>query len=145
MYIRPLRTFALGSFPLPKTNDAHRGAAAKEAQTNPAPTSSPPATKAFRRLAHEQTLNEDKIDGGLTKLGCVLTHVGNETRQHAPYGEIKLADSLPPPILGTFTQIIAKRSGEALRPLTNRDLVCRKRYMLKGHSSKKGSEIDKRD
>ena len=37
------------------------------------------STLAFRRLAHEQTLNEDKIDGGLTKLGCVLTHVGNET------------------------------------------------------------------
>ena len=68
--------------------------------TNLAPTSSPPATKTFRRLAHEQTLNEDKIDGGQTKLGCVLTHVGNETRQHTPSGEIKLADSSPPPILG---------------------------------------------
>ena len=34
-YIRPLRTFALGSFPLPKTNDAHRGAAAVKAPDQP--------------------------------------------------------------------------------------------------------------
>ena len=33
--------------------------------------------KIFRRLAHGQAFNKHKIDGGLAKLGCVLTHRGN--------------------------------------------------------------------
>ena len=36
--------------------------------------------KIFRRLARGQTFNKNKIDGGLTKLGCVLTQSDHETR-----------------------------------------------------------------
>ena len=34
--------------------------------------------KIFRRLARGQTFKKNKIDGGLTKLGCVLTQSDQE-------------------------------------------------------------------